>query len=74
MTDRITEQEMETLILSLLAARGEQGASEAEMKQVIDWAVQARTDQALLSLTLLGKALINIDNGDVVFIKTRGTQ
>ena len=69
MTQKLTEDDVESLALSLLKSRGRLGATQNEIQQVIDWAVQARTDQALLNLTLSGELLVAINDGLIVFTK-----
>jgi hypothetical protein len=64
----VTLEETAVLISALLTARGKRGATEAEMQQVYDWAVDTRIDYAMLNLVLGGKAYVDINaEGELVY-------
>lgn len=67
----LTEDECSALVVSLLTARersGDEGATEAEMGQVIRWARRARIGATALDLVLTGRLLVDVrGDGKVVF-------
>ena len=67
--DFLTEKEEEQLILSFLNARGEKGATEDEMLQVLNWALETRIGYAMLDACLEDKTIqiVDVKNGEVVF-------
>lgn len=63
----LTDPEVDILVLSLMESRGKVGATKDEMMRVLDWATKTRTDQVLLELTLTGKLMVAIEDGELAF-------
>lgn len=61
----VTGKEVETLILSLANARGEEGFTEEECVAMVRWAERARLDAILLGFILDGTCDINLQNGEI---------
>lgn len=55
----VTGNEVETLILSLASARGEEGFTEEECVAIVRWAEAARLDSIMLDFVLNGTVQIN---------------
>ena len=69
--DVLTSEEIDTVILSLLAGQGETGATDHEMREAVRWARRARIANIMLNLVLRGQAGLLLDeHGDIrVFAK-----
>ena len=68
--DYLTDDEVSRLILSVLEMRhltGQNGATEAELTEVVDWAKQVRIEHAALDLVLDGKLLLDVRDGEMHF-------
>lgn len=66
MTTRdLSQQECDTLILSLAAARGDAGFTQEDAEAVVNWARQVRFDAGLLEAILAGDMLVNVVDGKV---------
>lgn len=59
---RLTEEQVESLIINLAETRGRAGFTEREAEAVLTWALHTRTENGLLNLALEGR--ITIDSGE----------
>ena len=62
----LTQGETEAVCLAALDGSGRL-LTEAEMARVVDWAIQARIAETMLSLVLNGYVLINAIGAELVF-------
>jgi hypothetical protein len=69
--DILSDDEIDTVILSLLDGQGEKGATDDEMREAVRWARRARIANVMLNLVLRGQAGLLLDErGDIrVFAK-----
>lgn len=71
MSEILTPEEVETLILSLVEARKERGATEDEMTLVVKWASQVKVDTVLLRGVLDKRILVDVaPDGEILFSLT----
>jgi hypothetical protein len=63
----LTDEQAQTLILSLADARGDKGFTEEEANSVCEWAVGVMTETALLEAILMGDMNIDIVDDEPVF-------
>lgn len=71
----LTDDEIQTLVLSLAEARGDDGFTEDEALVVLNWANRTRIEQAALECVLKGMTTVNVDpkSGEIMFkITQRG--
>lgn len=64
----LSEYEVQTLIMSLMGARGDNGATEAEAAVLVDWAEKVRFEQATLDLILEGRVVADVEEGRITLI------
>lgn len=60
----LTEDDVNTIILSLATSRGEEGFSEEEVWWCVDWVQNARLQGILAELVLQGLTAINWQGGE----------
>lgn len=61
----LTQKEVENVILNLCS----NGATEDDMRVVLDWAEETRLRAILLQSVLQGIVNVGVENGEVVFSK-----
>jgi hypothetical protein len=66
----LEEWEVEAIIISFVGKRGEDGASEEEIFQVIKWCEEMRIGAELVNLVCKGIVDINLKDGEPVFSAT----
>lgn len=68
MFDVLAKETKEKLIASLAETRGESGYTEREKALLLTWASKVLIDAGLLRIALDGKAGVDIQKGEVVFV------
>jgi len=63
-TKALAPQEMQALLMALIAGSAPEGVAEETMAALVDWAIQVRADQAVLKLLLSGKVVVRYVNDD----------
>jgi hypothetical protein len=61
-----TEDEYNQIILNFLKGRGEQGADEEEVLEIIRWAERVKVDETFLSLFMKGFIVLDFKDGEPV--------
>lgn len=62
-----TDEELERIVMSVIASRGDEGATEVEIQQVVDRLWEMRVGAQLLDLLFLGHIDVSLKDGEVVW-------
>ena len=66
----LTEEETESIIMSLALSRGDKGFDEGDAKVVVAWAKSAIMFYKIFEMVKNGLVAIDVKNGEAVFSKT----
>lgn len=71
MTDILTEEQFERLVISLAKSRGDDGFTEEDFKIVADWAAETLLNQVLLQMVFEERVTVNVVDGEIGFVGMR---
>ena len=54
----LEDHEVQAIIMNALEARGEEGVTESELKQIVDWANKIKLNNTIVDLVIEGRVSI----------------